>query len=63
MGLFKNLKFTERFGGQLRFESFNTFNHLNPICCASFSMANANFNRVRAARDPRIPQLGLKFNF
>ncbi len=63
MGLFKNLKFTERFGGQLRFESFNTFNHLNPICCASFSMANANFNRVRAARDPRILQLGLKFNF
>jgi hypothetical protein len=63
LGLFKNLKFSERFGGQFRFESFNIFNHLDPICCASFSMANANFNKIRAARDPRILQLGLKFNF
>lgn len=63
LALFKNLAFTERFGGQLRFESFNTFNHLNPICCASFSMANVNFNKIRAARDPRILQLGLKLNF
>ncbi len=63
LSLFKNLKFTERFNGQFRFESFNTFNHLNPICCASFTTNNANYNRVRAARDPRILQLGLKLNF
>ncbi len=63
LSLFKNIKFTERFGGQLRFESFNAFNHLNPICCASFATSNANYNRVRDARDPRILQLGMKLNF
>ncbi len=63
LGMFKNLKFTERFGGQFRFETFNTFNHLNPICCASFTIGNANFDKIRSARDPRILQLALKFNF
>jgi hypothetical protein len=63
LALFKNLKFTERFTGQFRFETFNIFNHLSPICCASFAMANVNFNKIRAARDPRILQLGLKLGF
>jgi hypothetical protein len=63
LGMFKNLKFTERFGGQFRFETFNTFNHLNPICCASFTIGNANFDKIRSARDPRILQLALKLNF
>jgi len=63
LGVFKNLKFTERFGGQFRFETFNTFNHLNPICCASFTMGNANFDKIRSARDPRILQLALKLKF
>jgi len=38
LSLFKNMKFTERFTGQLRFETFNTFNHANPICCASTNL-------------------------
>lgn len=63
LSLFKNLKFTERFGGQFRFEAFNTFNHLNPICCASFTLGNTNFDKIRSARDPRILQLGFKLNF
>jgi hypothetical protein len=62
-GLFKNMKFTERFGGQLRFETFNTFNHLNLICCQSFATNNANYNKVRSARDPRTMQLGMKLQF
>ncbi|MEO5936868.1 MAG: hypothetical protein ABIP81_06615, partial [Terriglobales bacterium] len=62
-GLFKNLKFTERFGGQFRFETFNTLNHTNPICCNSFVTNNATFNLVRAARDPRTLQLALKLKF
>jgi hypothetical protein len=61
--MFTNLKFTERFGGQFRFETFNTFNHLNPICCASFTLGNANFDKIPSARDPRILQLALKLNF
>lgn len=63
LSLFKNIRFTERFNGQLRVETFNTFNHLNPICCASLATSNANYNKIRTARDPRIMQLGLKLMF
>src|SRR6266849_5021738 len=63
LSLFKNMKFTERLTGQLRWETFNTFNHTNPICCASTSFASSNFNKIGATRDPRIMQLGLKLNF
>ena len=63
LSLFKNMKFTERFTGQLRWETFNTFNHTNPICCASTNFTSTLFNRVTSTRDPRIMQLGLKLNF
>lgn len=63
LSLFKNMKFTERFTGQLRWETFNTFNHTNPICCASTSLISSLYNTVGSTRDPRIMQLGLKLNF
>lgn len=63
LSLFKNIKFSERFKGQFRFETFNTFNHLNPVCCGSFTTSNALFNKVRSARDPRIMQLAMKISF
>lgn len=63
LSLFKNIKFTERLTGQLRWETFNTFNHTNPICCGSTSFASTLFNKVISTRDPRIMQLGLKLNF
>jgi len=63
LSLFKNIKFTERLAGQLRWETFNTFNHTNPICCASTSFASSLFNKIGATRDPRIMQLGMKLNF
>jgi len=44
-------------------ETFNTFNHTNPICCASTNMISSLFNRVTSTRDPRIMQLGMKLNF
>lgn len=63
LSLFKNMKFTERFGGQFRFETFNTFNHTNPICCGSFTTSSSLYNKIRSARDPRIVQVALKLQF
>jgi len=63
LSLFKNIKFTERLTGQLRWETFNTFNHTNPICCASTSFTSPLYNTVTSTRDPRIMQLGMKLNF
>ncbi len=63
LSLFKNMHFGERVSGQLRWETFNTFNHTNPICCASTSFTSTLFNQVTSTRDPRIMQLGLKLNF
>jgi hypothetical protein len=63
LSLFKNIKFSERFTGQFRLETFNTFNHTNPICCASVSMTSTLFNTITSTRDPRIVQLGMKVNF
>jgi hypothetical protein len=63
LSLFKNMKFGERVTGQLRWETFNTFNHTNPICCASLNFTSSLFDKVTSTRDPRIMQLGLKFNF
>lgn len=63
LSLFKNIKFTENLTGQLRWETFNTFNHTNPICCGSLSVTSTLFNKVTSTRDPRIMQLGFKLNF
>ena len=66
-GVFKNLKLSERFTGQLRVETFNTFNHTNPIAPgtggSSNSMTNSAFNKVLLARDPRLIQIAMKLNF
>ncbi len=63
LSLFKNMKFGERVSGQFRWETFNTFNHTNPICCASLNFTSTLFDKVTSTRDPRIMQLGLKLNF
>jgi hypothetical protein len=63
LSLFKNIKFSERFTGQFRWETFNTFNHTSPICCASTNLTSSLYNTVSSTRDPRIMQLGLKLNF
>ena len=63
LSAFKNIKFTERLSGQFRVDASNVFNHLNPICCASFTTSNSNYNKIRDARDPRIMQLAFKLSF
>ena len=63
MGVFKNLKFGERVTTQLRLETYNTFNHTNPVCCTSTTFGNANFGLISSTRDPRTLQIGAKIGF
>jgi hypothetical protein len=63
LGLFKNVKLSERFGFQFRAEAFNVFNHTNPICCSSTTLTSTSFGQIVATRDPRTMELGLKFAF
>ncbi len=63
LSLFKNIKITERVNSQFRLESFNLFNHTNPVCCTSTFLGDPGFGQISSTRDPRIVQLGLKLNF
>jgi len=65
MSLFKNIELTSRENGprvQLRFESFNTFNHTQ-FLGVNTSSADPNFGKVTSTYDPRVLQLGAKFSF
>jgi len=62
LALFKTVKITERMNVQLRFESFNTFNHTEFLGVDQNS-ADGNFGHVTSAYDPRVLQLGGKFSF
>ncbi len=65
LSLFKTIALTSRERGpalELRFESFNTFNHteFNGVDTGS---NDANFGHVISTYDPRVLQLGAKFSF
>lgn len=65
LSLFKTIELTSHENGprvQLRFESFNTFNHteFNGIDTGT---NDANFGHVTSTYDPRALQLGAKFSF
>jgi len=65
MSLFKNIDLTSHENGprvQLRFESFNTFNHTE-FLGVNTSSADPNFGKVTSTYDPRVLQLGAKFSF
>ncbi|MBS1821856.1 MAG: TonB-dependent receptor [Acidobacteria bacterium] len=62
LSLFKNFKVWENSSFQFRAETFNTFNHTN-FDAVSTSTTSGVYGQVTATRDPRIMQLGLKFNF
>ncbi len=62
LAVIKDTKFTESKTLQLRFETFNTWNH------AQFGNPDGNFNSgtfgvILGARDPRRIQIGAKFMF
>lgn len=62
MSLYKNFAFGERAHLQLRFESFNTFNHTN-FKGVSSSLGSGSFGEITSAHDPRILQLGARLQF
>jgi outer membrane receptor protein involved in Fe transport len=62
LSLFKNIKLTERTGLQLRFEGFNVFNHTN-FDAVDTGVTSDTFGQVVSTHEPRIIQIGVKFNF
>jgi hypothetical protein len=62
VSIFKQLRFTERYGMQLRFETFNVFNHEN-FNGIGTTFLSSTYGTVTSSRDPRLIQLGAKFHF
>jgi hypothetical protein len=62
LALFKSFAFTEQVRLQIRWETFNTFNHTEFSGIDSGS-TDANFGQVTSTYDPRTMQLGAKFSF
>lgn len=62
LSLFKTFSVTERVKFELRFESFNTFNHTE-FQNVNFNTGDANFGAVTTTYDPRVLQLGGKLSF
>jgi len=60
--LYKSFAMTERARIELRFESFNTFNHFQPNGLNT-TYGNSDFGKITSAWDPRTLELGGKFIF
>ena len=60
--LYKSFAVSERANFELRFESFNTFNHTE-YNAISTRLGSGNFGQVDSAWDPRVLELGGKFVF
>ncbi|MBS1802034.1 MAG: carboxypeptidase regulatory-like domain-containing protein [Acidobacteria bacterium] len=60
--LYKSFAMTERAHFELRFESFNTFNHFQPNGL-NVSKGASQFGQITSAWDPRVMELGGKFIF
>jgi hypothetical protein len=60
--LYKTFSFTERANLQMRFESFNTFNHTE-FNNLGASFGNGNFGQPTNTWDPRVLELGAILNF
>src|SRR5205823_12335636 len=63
--LMKNFNLTKegRWKLQLRAETFNTLNWVNPSGFASTNITATNFGQISSFRAPRRMQLGAKINF
>jgi hypothetical protein len=70
LSLYRQMKFTERLSGQLRFETYNTFNHTQFSGVNSTAQFNTKGQQVNTAfllpngaRPPRYMQLALRLMF
>ena len=63
ISLFKNIPIRERVSLQLRWETFNTFNHGNPSGISSLNITSTTFGLINSYRDPRLMQLAAKVQF
>jgi hypothetical protein len=62
VSIYRTFRFTESMNLQLRAEFFNVLNitqYNNPVT----TLGSSNFGSITSARDPRIIQFGVKFNF
>jgi hypothetical protein len=62
MALYKDFKIKERHSFQFRSEFFNIFNHTN-FAGVQTAFGAGNFGQVISARDPRIIELVLRYQF
>ena len=62
LSMMKNIRIREGMGLQLRFESFNVFNHTN-FQNIDTDLTSSSFGAVTQVHEPRIMQFGFKFNF
>lgn len=62
MGLYKDFRITERQKVQFRSEFFNIFNHTN-FNGVSTSVGAGNYGQVTSARDGRIVEFSLRYQF
>src|SRR5262249_47101871 len=63
MGLFKNIKITERYGVPFRSEFFNVLNTTNLGTAGTTVNTTSSFGRITTAGDPRIMQFSLKLTY
>jgi len=62
LSLEKNLKFTERVGGSMRIESYNSFNRVN-LNSPSTDLTSNNFGKVTSAAAGRLYTVSLRLRF
>jgi len=62
VSLAKNIRVTERMGFDFRADAINVFNHTN-FQGVDTGLGDTTFGQITSTRDPRVLQLGLKFNF
>jgi hypothetical protein len=62
MSIYKDFRVTERDKFEFRAEAFNMFNHTN-FNGVQTNFGAGNFGQVTSARDPRIFEFALRFEF